>query len=308
MKMNHYISALLYRYQCVIVPGFGAFITEIQSSFYDIEKQVFFPPQKRISFNKNITNNDGLLVNHIAVEEGLSYDKAMERVVTMVEDWNNTLHSFGTLTLDAIGGFHLNEERSLIFDPITNQNYLATSFGLSSIEVNAIIRQDEKEIIQLHVKQKTASKSKYNFFKYASVIVLTLGIGGILVQNGYTAYVNDQTLSIENNVQSTIQNKLQQATFIIEPSIETISLPVETIPEEVLNYHIVASAFRSEANAAIEAEKLKAKGYDKASFLEKNKYGMYPVLYGSYATHEEARGILRKIHNSVNQEAWIFIK
>jgi len=30
MKIEQYISRLLYRYQCVTVPGFGAFLTEIQ--------------------------------------------------------------------------------------------------------------------------------------------------------------------------------------------------------------------------------------------------------------------------------------
>ena len=306
--MTHHISALLYRYQCVIIPGFGAFITEIQSSFYDAEKQLFFPPQKRISFNKNIINNDGLLMNHIALEENLSHEQAINRIVDTVEDWNNTLQSFGELDLDSVGFFQLNEEKNLVFEPIKNQNYLATSFGLSSVGVNAIERETSNNVVKLHSSTTVKNKTKYNFFKYASVVVLTLGIGSVLVQNGYTAYVNDQTLSIENNVQNEIQNKLQQATFIIEPSIDAISLPVESIKEEVLNYHIVASAFRSEENATLEVQKLKAKGYENASFLEKNKYGMYPVLYGSFATHDQAKESLRKIHNTVNREAWIFIK
>lgn len=304
--MTQYISALLYRYQCVIVPGFGAFITEIQSSFYDKGKQSFFPPEKRISFNKNIINNDGLLMNHIAIEEGISHEDAMTKINSVLEDWANTLQSFGKLDLDTIGSFQLNEENNLVFTPIKNQNYLATSFGLSSVSVNCILRESSDNVIQSPSVAKQSSK--YNFFKYASVIVLTLGIGSVLVQNGYTAYVNDQTLTIENNVQNEIQNKLQQATFIIEPSIESISLPVEAIKKESLNYHIVASAFRSADNAATEVQKLKAKGYENASFLDKNKYGMYPVLYGSFSTQEEAQNHLRKIHHSVNREAWIFIK
>ncbi|WHT40725.1 hypothetical protein QNH98_09440 [Myroides sp. mNGS23_01] len=43
--MTQYISALLYRYPCVIVPGFGAFITEIQSSLR-CRKTVVFPSTK----------------------------------------------------------------------------------------------------------------------------------------------------------------------------------------------------------------------------------------------------------------------
>ena len=35
MKIEQYISQLLYRYQCVTVPGFGAFLTEFQSAQLD---------------------------------------------------------------------------------------------------------------------------------------------------------------------------------------------------------------------------------------------------------------------------------
>ncbi|WP_255493755.1 SPOR domain-containing protein [Myroides sp. WP-1] len=310
MKMTQYISALLYRYPCVIVPGFGAFITEIQSSFYDEEKHMFFPPQKRISFNRNIVNNDGLLANHIAIQERISYEEAVMRIQAMVADWNNTLTSFDSLNLESIGVFSYNEEKSLQFDPIQHQNYLATSFGLSSVGVQAITRGKESapQVIALE-PTPIRTRRTANFFKYASVLVLVAGIGSVLVQNGYTAYVNDQTLSIENNVQSKVQNRLQQATFLIEPTTETIALPVKDETVVIAKpYHLVAAAFRSEENAAIEVELLKAKGFDQASFLGRTKYGMYPVLYASYATQEEAKEALKEIHRKMNKEAWIFIK
>lgn len=308
--MTQYISALLYRYPCVIVPGFGAFITEIQSSFYDAEKQMFFPPQKRISFNRNIVNNDGLLANHLATQEHLSYEDALMRIQTMVADWNSTLTTFDSLNLESIGVFSYNEEKSLQFDPIQNQNYLATSFGLSSIGVLEIARES-KDAPQIIAINTTPIKTKRTatFFKYASVLVLVSGIGSVLVQNGYTAYLNDHTLSIENSVQSQVQNKIQQATFIIEPSMDAIALPVKDETVVVVTpYHLVAAAFRSEENAAIEVELLKEKGFEQASFLGKTKYGMYPVLYASYPTHEEAKDALKEIHRKTNKDAWIFIK
>ncbi|MDM1043594.1 HU-CCDC81 and SPOR domain-containing protein [Myroides sp. 1354] len=308
--MTQYISALLYRYPCVIVPGFGAFITEIQSSFYDVEKQMFFPPQKRISFNRNIVNNDGLLANHIATQEQLSYEEAVTRIQAMVADWNNTLTSFDSLNLESIGIFSYNEEKSLQFDPIQNQNYLATSFGLSAVGVQALSRAEKETTPVIAIESVTGkTRRTATFFKYASVLVLTLGIGSVLVQNGYTAYVNDQTLSIENNVQSQVQNKLQQATFIIEPSMEAIALPVKDESVVVATpYHLVAAAFRSEENAAVEVEILKKKGFNNASFLGRTKYGMYPVVYGSFSTQEEAKETLKEIHRTTNKEAWIFIK
>jgi hypothetical protein len=44
MKIEKYISALLYRYQCVTVPGFGAFLTEWQSAQVIEGQHSFIPP------------------------------------------------------------------------------------------------------------------------------------------------------------------------------------------------------------------------------------------------------------------------
>ena len=74
MKIEPYIAQLLYRYQCVTVPGFGAFLTEIQSAQIIESSNSFFPPKKMISFNAYLKNNDGLLANHIAQAEKTSYE------------------------------------------------------------------------------------------------------------------------------------------------------------------------------------------------------------------------------------------
>ena len=54
MKIEKYIAQLLYRYQCVTVPGFGAFLTEIQSAKLNESTNSFFPPKKIVSFNSQI--------------------------------------------------------------------------------------------------------------------------------------------------------------------------------------------------------------------------------------------------------------
>ena len=80
MKIEQYISQLLYRYQCVTVPGFGAFLTEIQSAQLHESSNSFYPPKKMISFNSYLKNNDGLLANHIAQSEKTSYEYAVSAI------------------------------------------------------------------------------------------------------------------------------------------------------------------------------------------------------------------------------------
>ena len=78
------------------------------------------------------------------------------------------------------------------------------------------------------------------------------------------------------------------------------------IKEEKLNYHIVAGAFREEVNAEKAFRDLSEQGY-KSRKLDKNKYGLYPVLFGSFQTYEEAQQNLKQIKN-INPEAWLLVQ
>ena len=122
MKMDQYISQLLYRYQCVTVPGFGAFLTEIQSAQLHQDSHSFYPPKKLISFNAYLKNNDGLLANHIAQAEKMSYEVAVTIIENQVAIWKSKLNDFGAITIKNIGDLSLNAERNLVFVPSDQVN------------------------------------------------------------------------------------------------------------------------------------------------------------------------------------------
>ncbi|MGL4583561.1 MAG: SPOR domain-containing protein [Flavobacterium sp.] len=314
MKIEKYISALLYRYQCVIIPGFGALLSEIKSSYYSEEKQCFFPPQKSLSFNVNIKHNDGLLANHIAVSENITYDEAVLLIAQDIKRWDFELSNVSRLELANVGVFSTNSEGSLVFEPVSNSNYLTTSFGLSTVTANMITRTPIVPIIET-VAVPVAKKNKaFTYLKYAAVVAIFASTASVLVNHGYEAYLNDQSYIIEKNVQSKVYDKIQQATFIIEPAATTISIPVkEEVIEEapVVNntpYHIIACAFRAERTSEAEALKLRKKGFENAVALPHTKYGVYPVSYGGYTTQTQAQTEMRKIHNTINIDAWILVQ
>ena len=74
MTLANYINDLLYRYDCVIVPNFGGFITNIIGANVSAEKNTFYPPKKQITFNVYLQHNDGLLANYIASSENFIDD------------------------------------------------------------------------------------------------------------------------------------------------------------------------------------------------------------------------------------------
>lgn len=313
MNIESYIAQLLYRYQCVTVPGFGAFLTEIQSAQLIESSNSFFPPKKIISFNAYLKNNDGLLANHIAQAEKTSYEYAISAIQYEVFSWKKALQENGLFSIKNVGNFSLNADKNLIFTPFDQTNYLTNSFGLSAFVSPMVKRElfeqkivaleeniEENNVIELIPERKRANV----YFKYASIFVLGLGITGAVVYPVYQNHIANETTIVESAVQKQVQYKIQEATFFIETPIPAVTL---TVKESKMSYHIMAGAFREEKNAQKKFEQLSSQGYN-ARRIPKNKYGLFPVLYGSYATFAEADKAKQRIRNTDNPDAWVLIE
>ncbi|MGV9002491.1 HU domain-containing protein [Flavobacterium sp.] len=317
MKIEHYISQLLYRYQCVTIPGFGAFLTEIQSAKLDESTNSFYPPKKLISFNPYIKNNDGLLANHLAKEEKINYEVAVSVIQTEVQSWRKAIHEYGELSFKNIGGFSLNSEKNLVFVPSEHINYLKESFGLGSFVSPSVKREESKreeyKIVVAELEEKvpiafTPEKRKdYSFLKYAAIVLVSIGVaGGIGYQlnENYEKNIAQETLLVEQNVQKKVNQKIQEATFFIENPLPSVTL---SIPSEKMPYHVVAGAFSIESNADNLLERLNKLGYH-AKKITVNKYGLHPVLYGSYSSYSEAYKAMKQIQQVDNPKAWLLIQ
>jgi cell division protein FtsN len=323
MKLENYISDLLYRYECVIVPDFGGFVTSNIGSTIDYNNNCIYPPSKKIAFNSYLKTSDGLLVNYIAGIEQISYDEAIHWIENQVIRWNKTLEN-GVLVLSKIGNFKLSEEGKLQFEPTISENYLTSSFGLTPV-VSVLI---EKEVAAT-VQKKTLAKpvlvsnipsekpaiaassepqkttrviSLPRLVKYAaaaSVAITLFGLGN----NYYQQKLQNDFIAATEQYQQKTEQKIQEATFIISNPLPTITLHVE---KEAKNFHVIAGAFRNEDNAATKVAQLKQDGFD-AHIVEVNKWSLTQVAFGSYASMEEATKVLTQILNTRNEEAWVLV-
>jgi hypothetical protein len=309
MKIEQYISQLLFRYQCVTVPGFGAFLTEFQSAQLDENSHSFYPPKKMVSFNPFIKNNDGLLANHLAQAEKISYEIAVNSIQNEVSHWKTKIQEFGSFSVKNVGDFSLNSENNIVFIPIDQINYLTASFGLSSFVSPAVKREVYKEEVeQLEEKAPvifTPEKRKnYSVLKYAAVFLLSAGITGTVGYKYYENIIAQETLIVETNVQKKVNQKIQEATFYISNPLPAVTL---TVPEEKLPYSVVAGAFRIESNAEDQYQRLLELGFKKAKRLAPNKHGLFPVVYGSYSTYSEAHEAMKNIQKLDNKAAWLLV-
>jgi len=312
MMIEKHISALLYRYQCVTVPGFGAFLTDIRSAHLDAGTHTFYPPKKLVSFNANVKNNDGLLANHIAVQEKISYTDAVAHINTAVNNWLSKLNNLDVIALKNLGEFRLNTEGSLVFTPDVPVNYLTEAFGLSSL-VSPVVKR-EVYIAEVEALEEKAPitftpqrRRSYSYLKYAAVFAVLLGSGAFGLKTYNEQLAAQQTLAVQKAVQEKVQQRIQQATFFIDNPLPAVTLPLKEARKVETPYHVVAGAYQSDANANKAVATLKAQGFN-ARRLGTNKYKLFLVGYGSYATYAEAQKKMQELHKTRDKDAWLLVK
>jgi cell division septation protein DedD len=333
MVLDKYISDLLYRYECVIVPGFGGFITNKVSAKNISSQHKFFPPTKEIAFNKNLDNNDGLLANYLVQAKKISYAHAIEIIENSVADWQTLLDEDNTFDIKKVGSFRLNEERNLEFTAVEDVNYLTDSYGLSPFTSLAIKRAGEKaNVRQLNYDDTvSASVSIRKYVRYAAIIIPFIAIGALSfyqMNMGGNIPVSNANIGIdtENSITETPVVKEEVKTIKIEeakvvtPKKEAVksteSKPVIAKAEvakpvvaekKVMRYHVISGAFSSKKNAEKNIRILNKKGID-AKFIGVNKYGLHMVAYGSFESVKQAVVFLKEIKAKDNKAAWIWKK
>ncbi len=322
MKLEKYISDLLYRYDLVIVPGFGGIIGRKKSAHIDRENYIFSPPYKELSFNANLTESDGLLVRYVAKIMKLSNEDALRYIEDEVKKWNETLRETKRLRLNQIGIINLTQENKRIFLPLTTRNYLPEAYGMSAFvhKPFKIVRQ--KEVVRnkttkqpVKTKQKTfmhselkvpaQKRDRSNLLKYAAAFVVGLG----LVAGGVSYYYNT----------GKPQATYQKATFVLKenfPAVEignknNVGVDNQNVANKDINvdnaYFIISGAFRNKANAQKKVQELINAGFTDAQIIGQNQGKLWMVAYQGFISNDDAHKKLSEI-KATQKGAWVYKK
>lgn len=139
MKISSHIAQLLYNYDCVIIPGLGGFVANYSPSQFSMAKGIFQPPSKAIIFNRNLINNDGLLVNHIAHEEKINYAEASKRLNDFTLWCKNEFLIGKRIEFEELGVLYEDSEKTIQFRPDFSINFLTESFGLYPVVAKELV-------------------------------------------------------------------------------------------------------------------------------------------------------------------------
>ena len=280
MKMITYISDLLFRHDCVIIPGLGGLITNYRSAQIHPVSHTFRPPSKSIRFNVNLQEDDGLLANYVSSCESISFASAQSKIERFVFSIQNDLEHKKEARLPKIGVLSVDLNGILSFEPDLNVNYLPDAFGFEAIQSPAIHRKskgiDVSKQIYRGAKSIQTQKTSFNW-KVAAVLIPLIGLSTYISfqQDAFGdkyanyAYLNPfkekpASVYVPRSIEvkeKTIEFKETKITTSHKTVVETVKTNTEvkvkkTIPEPSVKtklvskpFHLVAGCFSSKLNA-----------------------------------------------------------
>lgn len=303
-----YIRELLFRHDCVIIPGFGAFIGNYFSSHIDRNEGLFYPPARRITFNRHLTGNDGLLIGHVSSHLNIPYGESRDMINTWAEDLRSRIMSGTTLYLDHLGTFSLNREGTIIFEPDSTVNYLLTSYGLTSYQRQPVSDFDvRKKMLEHHQAPAVSQPSVRRLLVRAAVIVPVLVALALVPFNDslFKGRMEESTLNPLANAELEFnREQIAADTAYIEP--ETFATATDVAETAITETAVTGAAVKETAVTAakvtdepVEAPPL-ADALPPAVFKPVQQAVVvhdyrYLLIIGSFKTEDNALTMIEKL-------------
>ena len=326
MDIGFYISELLYTHDCVILPGFGGFVTSYAPAKIHPINHTFFPPSKKILFNAQLKRDDGLLLDFIANREKIGYAEVKSHTMEFVTGIVEQLNRKEKVLFKQVGVFHKDIEGNILFEPQDELNFLEDAFGLHSFVSPPIIRKTaqqrlESKFIDRRPVPNNEKKGRKIYWAYLAIIPI-IGFFGWFIYNGNFQLENTQKSGVvafhEPASNSESPNELKKE--ITNPPLESLNFKEPTdiaekspddVPIEkvipVKKYFIIGGSFGVETNADRLVGVLREKGYD-AERAGVSPSGLHMVSYFSSVDKSEVMANLAMIRKDENPSAWLIKK
>jgi hypothetical protein len=324
MDIRQNIAELLTYHNCVIIPGFGGFIGNYSPARIDPVYHTFHPPAKKLLFNINLKQNDGLLANAVAASMGISYSEACSLIDDFIEDCRFSLKIGKPFVLPEVGQLYSGQEGIIFFEQDPGTNLLPDAFGLTSFISPPVIRNSSGVNSDWEVPgQLTQPARKFVFpraIKWAAAVALPVGIAAII---GVTQY-DKITANIANRagIVNSVLDRFSAASpvtkktapvpakiILLPPQAEPVQVSPVSVNPAVQNndsYAVIVGAFKIKENAEKLVAELQKKGVD-ASIFDQSRTGLYRVTIGTSSDMSEAKNILASASADFNG-AWILTK
>jgi hypothetical protein len=300
VDITPFIRELLFGHDCVIVPGFGGFIENYAPARIDKATGTFYPPVKQISFNRNLSHNDGLLIKQISTSLGVNYGDAREIVAEFTADIRKKLEKGENVIFDRIGTFNVNHEGNIEFEPDRSVNYYLDSYSLEPFQYNPLEAYDVRKRISGHTMKEPVKHVTLRKYLWRAAVIIPVAALIIAVslktqlfkpgiettsmnplvsaefENNRNAVDNEAvTESVKNIEETAIPVADSNAAVIVSENVSEVPVAPATTVTMTGAYYIITGSFHSEENANKQVVLLQAEGFNPEVVLAGN--GFYRV-------------------------------
>jgi hypothetical protein len=342
MDICRYIGELLYRHDCVIVPGLGGFVSNTASARIHPVLHTFSPPRKAILFNVRLQTNDGMLAQYIAGREHITYQEALKHIRGFVELIRKRIEEKRNAEIVKVGVLYADQEGNLLFEPARETNYLLASFGLTEFVSPAILRETymlkkgnrtaQRKVVRRDRRVPVPLKTAF----WVGIPLLALVLSGVFgfstIRHWYVEYseiLPNVFILHKDSSDGAAESKFSVPANTEETSAHTWLSPVhsgntikeirvaacpETLPSQITElpaeqahrFFIIGNCFMVEENAMQYTHTLKKKGYTHAGYFLPAGKKLYRAFFISFAVRQEAEEQLAIIRRDETPEAWLF--
>jgi len=135
IELVRHIEILLLENDCVVVPGFGGFITHYMPASWNAEEKTFSPPLRSIGFNPQLKMNDGILVQSYMETYNTNFSDATKILEQGVSRFIEILHQDGKVDMANIGEITLSVHGTYVFSSYDDKIISPFLYGLDSFEI-----------------------------------------------------------------------------------------------------------------------------------------------------------------------------
>lgn len=173
ISMIEHIEYLMLSNDCVVVPGFGAFIAQYTSSHNCEQNSTFTSPKRSISFNASINHNDGLLANSIAKKASIPYAEALKQIEKSTTICHQALSDGSEVPFGRLGFFINNGEGHIEFIPFHHELANDDFFGLQSFSFPTLAERNAQvateETVSETYSEPEINIGRRNWFSHKAV-------------------------------------------------------------------------------------------------------------------------------------------
>ncbi len=285
ISVVEHIEYLMSRHDCVIVPGWGAFIAQYKSAYCDSEGR-WHKPERQISFNAELEYNDGLLVGSVMRRERCSFDTAVDIVRSNVVTYHRQLSEDDELSFGKIGMFRC-QNGKVVFTPYQKATENYEFYGMESFLMRSL-GSIEKDYGNSASGSWNFSINK-NYLKIAASIAVLLVLSFVLStpmsvdRNGSENYASLGSIELSDVGALPMMSEVRELAITMPPA-DNDSVVVKAYPSSKTTdrhvasgdkYYLIVCSVLSQAEADSFISSQVGKDYDFEVLPKKGKYRVY---------------------------------